>query len=90
MDRHSACGSLAESFFHCLPEMRVLDAAPGKKHDAVGAVPSCGSDCLGPPSIFWLVVAVVTFWRFARRWAKRGIFKSLSTTSSSDAASDPI
>ena len=43
-----------------------------------------------PSSIFWLVVAVVTFWRFARRWAKRGIFKSLSTTSSSDAASDPI
>ena len=43
-----------------------------------------------PSSSFWLVVAVVTFWLFARRWAKRGIFKSLSTTSSSDAASDPI
>ena len=43
-----------------------------------------------PSSIFWLVVAVVAFWLFARRWTKRGIFKSLSTTSSSEAARDPI
>jgi len=42
--RHATCGSLAESLFHCLPEMRLLDAAPGKKHDAVGAVPPRGSD----------------------------------------------
>ena len=42
-----------------------------------------------PSSIFWLVVAVVTFWLFARRWTKRGIFKSLSNTSPPDAARDP-
>jgi Na+/proline symporter len=34
------------------------------------------------PSILWLVVAVASFWLFARRWAKRGIFKSLSAPSS--------
>jgi len=30
------------------------------------------------PSIAWLVVGVSSFWLFARRWRKRGIFKSLS------------
>ena len=31
-----------------------------------------------PPSILWLTVAVASFWLFARRWTRRGIFKSLS------------